>query len=65
MQVVQAKQEEGGALSWQRNPVLILQVEAGVNRANSKTQKSLIIEKIETIQKEKLKGKKKRPKKKA
>lgn len=61
-QVVQAQKKEGDVLCWQRNPVLILQVEAGANSTNSKTQKPLIREKIETTQKEKWKKKKKRHK---
>lgn len=47
------KKKEGDVLSWQRSPILILQVEAGANSTNSKTHMSLMKEKIETTQKEK------------
>lgn len=44
---------------WQRNPVLLLQVEAGANSTNSETQRSHIRGKLKPLKKKNEKKKKK------
>jgi len=44
-------------LYWQRNPVSLLQVEAGAKSTSSKTQRSRVREKIATTQKKNRKKK--------